>query len=239
MKNTAIENLQKLQAANRNLVNIPKEKRKSFRLDIRRFYTDVNGQILDKSTVPDALKVKIPVYIFGNFDKDGNYFIGQKNFPIDNNVLTYYYTETYKGYFDQLSFSGFNNLQDQLRTGDILQVYTDDIKAPTYFVWIVISGEQRAYSSILAHPANQSVFNTKYFSDSELQYLENLFYVKIDEVGNYKIDSINPFVFKNRYYGADGFIDIHNKFSITNFFGIYFYYKFDTDLISLIFNYEK
>lgn len=237
MKNTSLKNLQKLQNANKNLVNIPEGERKTFTLTVRRFYTNTNAEIIDKNLVPDNLKTKFPVFLFGNFDKDGNYWIGQKNLPTFNRIQ-YYFTDTYKGYFDQLSFSGFNDLQDKLTTGDVLQVYTDNIEAPNYFIWIVISGERRAYSSILSHPGNQRVFNMKYFSDNELQYNENLTFLKMDEIGNYNLDYINPLAFKTTQYGIDNFIQIPKRFSITNYLGLYFYMRFEVDLNTFIFNYN-
>lgn len=229
--------LQKLINNNKNLSN-KQGKFKSFRLDVNRWFTTVDGEIIDKNSVPSNLRTAYPVFLFGNYDKDGNYWIGQKNLPAFNR-LQFYFIETYKGYFDQLTFSGFNNVIDKFSTGDILQVYTDNIKAPNYFVWLQISGERRAYSSILSNPANQTVFKTKFFTDDERQYLQNLIFVDMDDIGDYVLDYVNPLTFKTSDYAADGFIDIPVPFTIQKNFGLYFYFDFNADLNSFIFNYNK
>src|SRR6478609_7582332 len=42
-------------------------------LKIARYYTDVNGTIVDKALVPNALKVRYPITLFGQFDRNGGW----------------------------------------------------------------------------------------------------------------------------------------------------------------------
>lgn len=244
MQNKALENLKKLKKINNSVaLNLPANIRDSFRIDIKRIYTDTQGTVIDKNNVliPDALKTDFPVYLFGCFDKDGGYFVGQKNIPAKKNTY-FIFTSVYQnGFFDLFQLVGSGNIKEQLNIGDQLFLFTDNVYAPTVFCWIVLSCERLSYASILSNPVVNGIeiIKTKYFSDSLRQFNNSINFVSFDEIGRDKMDGISPLVFKDTDYEQDGFIDLDIRYNLNNYLGIYFYYLFTTNEISFIFEYKK
>ena len=97
------------------LESVPKINYDSFSLKISKFYTDVDGTILDKSTVPDALMVPFPVYLFNAYDQAGGYLVSNRQLPEQPGTF-YLYNATINGAFDLLQFSGANNIRNQLKS---------------------------------------------------------------------------------------------------------------------------
>jgi len=98
----------------------------AFQITLKRFYTDVDGVVLDKNDVliPDALKVQYPIWLFSQFDRAGAYYLCNKNFPPE--VGTEYLCSFVYGISNPLffGFSGLSDIQTKLIPGDLVSVNT-------------------------------------------------------------------------------------------------------------------
>lgn len=227
-----------------------KMKEPSFKLDVlqitvKRFYTDVLGTIVDKSTVPAALQVNLPFYVFGEYDRLGGYQLGLKNTPPPNTVK-FLQSFTYgigNPFF--YGFTGLSDIQGQLSIGDLVQVYTDDLNAPNYFIYIVQSSPgNRSLVSILANltalPYDPDygyirVKGVDYYTENEEQWKENLKFLKYDMLGLVSSDGVSPYVWKNSKTINDQFIAVRAKFRLDQYIAINSYMLYDTDAITLTF----
>lgn len=213
---------------------------KSFKVSVKRYFTDTGGQILGKNTVPSFAQTKYPVFLFGEFDRAGGYYMGHKEIAPQPGLF-YIFNATVSNFFDFIQFSGVNTIVQNLTIGDHVIVYADDPLQPNFFVWFVISGERRAYSSILCNPLRDGikVFNIKYFTDSFRQLTNDIVFINYDEIGTIlSSDKVNPYTFKTPDYQQPDFIDLKINVKITNWNGIYFNYEFDCDNVEFIFNYK-
>src|SRR5712672_3291926 len=57
------------------------QRRYTFAVNVKRFYTNVDGSLVAKAAVPAALKLKFPVFMLGDFDRQGGYRIGLQAVP--------------------------------------------------------------------------------------------------------------------------------------------------------------
>ena len=212
----------------------------SFKLVVRRFVTDVDGTIQDKSWLPAFAQKKYPVWLFGNFDEAGGYYNGTKLFPLDAGLF-YLYTQTVGRNFNLLNFSGANNIKDQLEIGDQVNVFSDSKQFPNFFVWIVITSERRSYASILRNPLNigMDVFYMKLIVDNQAQFNEVWKLTKFNPIGDYNTDELSPLTYKTVDYQQQLLIDIPFKFAINNYHGLYMYMNFESDAFEIIFRYIK
>lgn len=236
-----IKAIKKIQRSNRINPNISvADTKSSFKLTIKKIATDVDGTIIDKNTLPDSMKVSYPVFLFGQFDQQGGYAIGQKLLPIEqgNKLIA---VLTVDGFFDLLQFSGANNIKNELMTGDVVLLYADNEFFPTNFIWVIITGENRAYASILKNPLNtgMQVFSFKYFADNNRQFIEDINLVDFNEVGDYKRYNITPQSYKDPDYQQEGLIQLDIDYKIENFSGLYQYMKFETDAMTFVYRYFK
>lgn len=225
----------------------PPYRRDSLQISILRIYTDVNGTIVDKATVPAALQVDFPVYVFGEYDRQGAYNLGLKNTPPASTTFylcSYVYGINNPFFF---GFSGLSDIQGQLEPGDLVTVYTDDLNVPSYYIWIVQRCPDKSLGSILTNlPAlpydpDYGYIRARYFdyyTDNEEQWKENLKLISYNMLGNVKSDGISPYAFKPAITINNQFIQVRVKFRLTQYFGIQFYMLYDTDNITLNFQIE-
>lgn len=225
-----------MKASQKQLINNFKKldgENKSFAVSIQKVYTDTDGQIVAKNTIPSWVDKKVPFYLFGGFDKDGSYKIGQVVCP----PLTGFYFQFVldaQSFF--LKYTGLNEVEDLIRSGDIIIVYANHPETPTNFCWVIISAANRAISSITEN-LNGQHFNRQfvYESDNANQYFEVLQVVRMDDLGTYSADAIEPHVYKNPYTTLDDLILVDLEFSLNQFLGIYSYILYDSDLINFVF----
>lgn len=216
---------------------------------IKRFYTDVDGQILDKNdlTIPDDLKVKLPVFLFGQFDRNGGYKRLQQAVPTvggQNFFMTY--TQGVNSPF--LPFTGLNTIKGQIKTGDIVIVYTDHLENPNFFTWIVVSSENVSLASITSNTESLQLDGrigqlwfkeTNLKVDVESQFYEPLFFSQFDNIGNYRFDTIQPNMFLTPHVAQHDFLTLDTPFKLDQYLGLAFYIQFACDLITLNFKVEK
>lgn len=214
---------------------------------VLRFFTDVDGRIVAKGAVPAALQTRYPVFLLGDFDRQGGYRIASQICPPDATIV---YLQTFVHRYNGIptniiGFSGFDEITNQLKTGDIVSVYTDSLSAPTYFVWIVVQNDYAAMGSIIGN--SESVQNDRrigqlfideinYFVTDETQYNEVLHYTVFDNIGTYRDNQIQPLLFKTPYVEQQNFITIETDFKLDQYLGINLYMLFAND--SLTFNFK-
>lgn len=219
----------------------------SLPITVARYYTDVDGAIIDKSAAPVAMQVDWPVYVLGAYDKNGGYKIARNMKP----------AVAGSGYFlfsfivgQGLPFpyaTGLNTINAVLQPGDVVQVWTDSVDTPSYFVYIVqnIRAATAGYGSILTATINarKPMFAESldfYASASgaayDLQFNEALRFISFNDAGTFRQDDIQPLAFKDSFQYQQGFIRIPLKFSITEQIGFAFYMKYGCDSITFNLN---
>jgi len=227
--------------------NTPLVKDHTLPLTVRRYYTDIDGILIDKSLVPATLKVAYPVYVLGTFDKNGGYAVGNKMLPpINGSQYIMSYVHGIGVTF--LSFTGLNNIYTRLTLGDIVHIFTDNIVNPNYFIWIVQSNNAGAIGSIIDNVETVQkdnrigklwVESINYFSDSITQYTEPLHIIQVDNLGTPRDNQLQPSMFQSPDQYLNDFTDIKLRFYIDQYIGIYTYLLFNTDSLNLNFRLQK
>ncbi len=122
-------------------------------LNVSRYFTDVNGTVIDKTTVPVALQTKYPFFMFGSFDSLGGYAKCLQNSPPESGteyLLSFIEGAGFSSY-NVFGFSGVNTIKNYIKTGDIVHVYTDSRQNPTYYIWLIQSASSQAIGSIIGN----------------------------------------------------------------------------------------
>ena len=220
-------------------------KRHSIPVTVKRIFTDVNGTIVDKTTVPLSMQTKYPFYMFGDFDRQGAYRIGNQALPPMPGTF-YLMSFTYGVNQPFLFATGLNTVKGQLKLGDIVHIYTDNLETPNYFAWVIIQNNYASIAGIIGNSESIQddsrigqlyVEQYNYFQDAPSfgQWNEPLYYVRFDNIGTYKYDMIMPYVFKTPYTEQEGFLRIETKFKIDQYLGIYAYILYESDEIQFDF----
>lgn len=210
---------------------------------IKRYFTDVDGVILDKNTVPAALQVEYPFFVFGNFDMQGGYQTGLKTIgPIPG---TFYLTSFVNagGITSQqiTGFSAFNEIKGKIATGDIIHVFTDDLDNPNYFIWIVLHNPTGPLSSITGNSQTEQrdgligkiyLEKFQYFSDNERQWDYPVHFYRVTNIANYGSEQVQPYIFKTPFTMQNGFIEMKCEFNFDQFLGLASYFRFETESIT-------
>lgn len=227
-------------------INNPYVKWRTIPITIKRFFTDVDGLVLDKTDVqiPDALKTKYPFFVFGDFDRKGGYNTGLK--AVNPMPGTFYLTTFVNGdgmTSQQITgFTGFNNVRNSIGQGDIVSVYTDNLNAPSIFVWIVVSNKYGSISSITDNSQTTQkdgligkIFldHFKYFTDNpNAQWAEPMHFTRSTNVATWGDDQVMPYIFKNPYTEQEGFIQVDCSFNLDQYLSVGSYYHYDTELLN-------
>ena len=210
----------------------------SFSITVSKFFTDVDGQIIDKNTVPIGLQTKYPVYLFNTFDHNGAYKISLTDTPVTGDAFFYRFYIESEGY-DPLQFSGLNTIESRITTGDIVFVFTDDLLNPNFFIYLVHSITNRSIASIIKTlPCSGIQMGTlKLFYENLLNFNELLRFIKTNQLGIYKGDSLAPLAYKTVDYQQDNLIEIDlRNFKLTPYLGISTYIQHASD--TLVFDFE-
>ena len=217
-------------------------------ITIKKLYTDVDGIVLDKNTIPAALQKRVPVMLLGDFDRQGGYKIGLQNIAPDEN-LKYFMTFVNglgANFVSVVGFTGISTIQKHINVGDIVQVYTDDLTAPAYFVWIII---QNTYASIASIVGNtESIQNDRrigpifvheinFIADNESQLSESLQIVHFSNIGTWNANQIDPLgIYRTPFDVQIGLVRIVVKpFSLDQYFGINTNMLFESDKFTMDF----
>lgn len=210
--------------------------RKSLSISVQKFYTDVDGNILDKNTLPSDLKITLPVWLMGRFDYSGHYSLSRRLTPFLNDSWKFFNMYVSTSY-DFLIFSGANQIRSRIRPGDLIFVYSDDVINPNFYSFIIISGEINPYSSIINDlDGSINCLMFKYDSiQNTLNYQEEIEYITFDKIGNTKRQSIQPDTFLPPSNKNTDVIDIEISILFTKYFSLNTYLLFNTDKISFTF----
>lgn len=216
-------------------------------LVINRYYTDVNGAIVDKNLVPANLKVNFPVYLFAQFDRNGGYRKSQQiTPPIPGTYFLMTYTQGINSPF--LAFTGVNTIKGKISSGDIVIIYTDDLENPNYYIWIVISCNSVSFASVLANTETiqndhrigvLSLKQINYYVSVREQFDQALVFASYDNIGNFRSDSIQPNIFLSPLVAQQGFLTINTPYKIDQYIGLSMYMVFNCDQIIMDFIVNK
>ncbi len=220
----------------------------SINMNIKRYYTDVDGALIAKAAAPAALQVKLPVYMLGNFDRVGAFNIGQKTVaPVSSTKFLMTYVHGYEQPF--LWNSGLNTLQSILRRGDIVTVFTDDLDAPSAFVYIVQTVDTGALASIISNTQTVqddgrtgiiSVKNVSVQVDNDPQLNQIWQVMRFDNFGQFEQHPFNPAaVERSPFYKLGDFVELRLQFLMTQYIGIYFYYLYESESLNINFRLNK
>jgi hypothetical protein len=234
------------------MVNNVLSERHTIPLKVTRFFTDVNGQILsitDPLIVAAGLNVKWPVFLFGPFDQNGGYSIAQKICkPVIGDYLFTFVNGKGQTSASVIGFTGLNEIQGQLKAGDIVQVYTDNLQNPNYFVWMVLNNSYTGLGSIVQNlntsqndgrKGRLKVSGVKMYFANVNQLNETVNFTITDNLGTFRNDSIQPYLFRNPYDGHSNFVDMQTDFDLTQFLGVNTYLGVDADNVSFDFLIES
>lgn len=188
-----------------------------FDINILRIYTDVDGVMLAKTdaAIPAALKVNLPVYLLGSFDRKGGNAIAQQVLPLPAGVfmLGTFVWNTVVPAFVQLS--GLNDIQTKIFPGDIVTVYTDNIAAPSAFVWMIQQTSSASINSIVEDSYSMKPLRVKsinFVTDSLAQFSLSLHMTRATKLGRYIDNEINLSVFRSPDYRINDIVTLDLQF---------------------------
>lgn len=232
----------------------PLAKKKSLQVIVRRIFTDVNGTIIDKSLAPAALQVKYPIYLFNEFDRKGGLFFGNKNLPpVKTSLFIDCFIWGTVNAFSLYGFSGVNDIQTQIKFGDIVFRYTDNYQAPNGFCHIVLSMSNNSLGAIMSDleifdlfklpidvaPVEKVFYetvNAKYYvtaSSLDLQkkqWQQPFIYDKVAKLGELEqVNKIVPWNFQTPESFDNGFVTPYFTLTLDQYVGIFTYMLYTTD----------
>lgn len=228
------------------------QKRWQLSVDIKRFYTNVDGVLLDKAVVPAKFKVAMPVFLLGEFDRQGGYRQGLQACPPNGGLV--YMTSFVNGVgfatHSIIGFTGLDQIKDQILPGDICHVFTDSLLLPSIFVWIVQQNSFVSLGSILSNFSSEQkdgrlgqirlkdcLFHATSNGVAIVdQFSQDWFMVSTDNIGDTHENQIHPAVYISPETYQTGFVKMKLNFDFTQYLGINFYMAFATDLITINFN---
>lgn len=214
---------------------------------VKKFYTDVNGTVISKNDpgIPASLQVKMPVFFLGDFDRMGAYRTALKVTPTLPGVefIQVFTNGNGSTVFDVIGVNPFADIQTQLSPGDIVTVFSDSLTAPTYYVWLVITGTYSSMASIIGNTVSSQQDGrigklivgqiNLYVDITTEQIYEPLNFTRLFNTGTFINDSINPSMFKTPMNKQRNFITLSTTFEIEQYIGINFYMNFDTDSVQM------
>jgi hypothetical protein len=223
-------------------LNTPLMRNHSIPVNVLKFYTDINGTVINKNTAPAPLRTKFPFFLFGGFDMAGGYRIGLSNVvPMPGTS----YLMTYVHGVDKpfLAFTGLNDIKSRLLVGDIIQVYTDDVENPNYFIFMVIQNVYASMGSIVGNTQTMQEDNRigrieidgfQMFSANQSQFDEPVHMIRFDNIGTFKDNQVQPRVFRDPYTKQLDFIEFGSLgtpflFQLDQYIEIGHYMLFATD----------
>lgn len=213
---------------------------------VKRFFTDVNGTIVAKATVPVGMQCEYPFYLFGDFDRQGGYSIGLRTVPVVNGnayLMTFVNGHGFTS-ANIVGFSGANTLQGQLSVGDIVHVFTDSTQNPTFFVWVVIQNNAGSLASIVGNTDTTQrdgligpiyLQSFRYTSDNSFQFDYPFYFIRYTNIATWKSDQVQPMMFKDPFVEQLNFIEVQTEFDLNQYISVGQYFLFDTEEIQFNF----
>lgn len=226
----------------------PKYRNDVLPITVQRIFTDVNFTVVDKNdpAIPDVLKVAYPVYLFGEFDRQGAYQLARLNNPPDVNTF-FLFTGIWSinnPYF--AGFSGVSDIQRYIKPGDLFTVYTDNVLAPTWYIFIVLNSATKPLASVQSNMANlppdkdygyirSNSFNFT-TDNGDNQWSENIQYIRYNFLGLVKSNNLDPSIYQLPKLPRLNMVEVKWKSVITQYIGLNTYMLFDTNSMTFTFN---
>ncbi len=222
----------------------------SIPITIRRYFTTVDGTVIDKAISPVGVRLMYPFFTFGNFDQKGGYNNGLKVLPAQpGSKYLLSFVEGYGLTSEQITgFTGLNDLKTRLKLGDIVHVFTDDYlpaAGPNVFIWVVQSTKNNALASIIANAGTteddkrlgrMAVDFFQYFTDNpDGQWQRPVHFTRSNNLTMLNDDMVMPYIFKTPQTEQNGFIRIDCEMGVNQYQSIGTYFLFETEEIQMNF----
>lgn len=214
-------------------------------IKVARYFTDVNGTVIDKTDaglIAAGMVESYPVFILGEWDRQGGYRVGLSICPPIGNIrplITFVNGVTGTSHNYITPFSIFNTIQQRLNIGDIVQVFVNDISSPSYFAWIVYSNNVAPLASIIANLAttqdDRRLMKLKateinfVCTNFTLQLSEQWNYYHVDNIGRIKNNGISYNMFNTPMRVLPNVLTFQTSFDINQYVGIATYIISDID----------
>jgi len=235
IKDSLIKYTKKIDVAPLPDILPPLFKTKSINLQVKRFFTDVDGQIIDKGSVASNWQRDYPVYMLGDFDRVGGFNLSQSTLHQPNGIK---FLMTYVHGLQQpfLYSSGFNTVQLNFKLGDVITIFTDSFDAPTGYVWIQQTALSGALSSIISNIEQHiHVKNISLQVDSTDQLEFDWQEVNFMPSGIYQSSPLILAEFRQPNFKLTDYILIKKDFKLTRFKGFNFLFSFSSNYMNINF----
>ena len=208
---------------------------------VTRFVTDVDGNIINKNTLPIGMQVSYAYMLFGEFDRQGGYKVAQQVVPVQG-ISEYIGTFVFGKQEGFLQFNTQGDVYNQMLPGDIYHMYTDSTVNPNFFIFMVIANPFAAMGSITSATAwhlhtksglkgKLDIEHFKLITETNAQYSAPISLIGLDNIGVNKSDSINPLASRSIDDKQPDFIQIDIPLKIDQFTGLVSFIRFDADAI--------
>jgi len=232
-----------------NFLTKPVQKNGGLFVTVKRFYTDVNGTVIDKNDpmVPALAKTYFPFWMFGQYDAWGGYRIGNQIFKPDLNAP---YVGTFIVGKDVpfLFATGLNDIKDRLLIGDVVHIYTDNISAPTVYIWVVQSCGAVSLASVYSNASASEhekirikAINFFAFTNNSpnFQFARPIHLTKIDVVGSYVDDSFDALSYDQTFNKQHGFVTVPISLEVDQYHMLTSAIAFEIDVLNFSFIIKK
>lgn len=225
------------------ILGIRVAKRKiSIGLNIYRYTTNANGEILANSAVPANMAVAYPFHLFGEFDRQGGFRVADQTLQSINNTKLFsvyiWGINTPLFYFNPLS-----NVTLKFQKGDLIFVYVDDLIAPNYFTFVQISATDGAYGSIISQTMVSQLsqdtwgafkmFELQMVWDADQQLNEIFYPITTTFDSRFNKNTIEPFTYYDPQYIKQKKIIIPWETIINQYSGLSGFIAFESNLLNL------
>lgn len=220
---------------------------RNFQISVNRFFTDIDGVIYAPGAEPAALRVSYPVYILGAFDRAGGYKIARQS--IIPNAATPFLFSFVAG--RDLPFpyaTGLNEINVRLTPGDLVNVFTDSIDNPNYYIFIVqtVRAQVAGVGALLFDTINarhntmlQSIDYSTYDAAGasyDLQFNEKLRFISFNDLGTFRTDDENPLAYKDPAQYLSGYIRVPYSALLNEKFGFATFLQYGCNSLTFNFN---
>jgi len=225
----------------------------SIYLKINRYFTDVNGTVIAKNTVPASLQIKFPFFMFGSFDSLGGYTKSLQEMPVleGSEYLTSFIQGA--GFSSNMivGFSGVNTIKNVIKTGDIVHVFTDSVQNPNYFIWIVQNASSQSIGSIIGNSRTSQkddVYNRMWVNNihytvanaNVYQWNEQVRVLKYNNLGLVRSDDWNPNTNRTPTQNyLNDIVILPIKFKVDQYISLSTYFQFASEGLEFVYNIKK
>ena len=204
-------------------------------LNVNRYFTDVDGQIINKATLPLSFQLDFPFYLLGNYDSKSGYRKGIKNVPPQFGS-TYLCSFIYGVQIPFLQLTGLNTIKNFCDLGDIVHVYVDDLNNPDFYCWIVQSGNNVGAYSLISSLEGVTLDSINIVTDTPNQIQQKftvLMYNKTGEVTTQDFTTENA---KSPLYKQESFTRLNISAPLSDYIAFATYFTFASTQIAYTFN---